>query len=514
MTAPKPTSFYITTAIDYSNSVPHVGHAFEKIGADVIARYRRLMGDDVFFLLGTDEHSQNVKKMAENQGISPLEYCNQMAEKFKRVWDVLGISYTRFIQTTEKEHERVVQQLLNRIHQKGDIYKATYEGIYCPSCEGFLDEADLDDQGHCKIHGIPVEKVKEENYFFKLTQYQDALVNHIQKHPQFIQPETRRNEILAFIHAGLKDISISRQGSDWGIRLPFDSTAVAYVWVDALINYITGLGGPGHERFEKYWPPNLHVIGKDITRFHCIIWPCMLMSAEISLPETIWGHGFVHTKGTKMSKTKGTGINPVDLAQTFSSDALRYYLMREIHWDKDGDFSESRLVERHNAELSDGIGNLASRIHAMVVKYFDGKIQLKRPPSVPTLVGQIQQKLEGYFGAMEAFNLSEGLETCCQMVRDINVYIDQHKPWVMAKNPDQRQELLQFMHETVSCTLVTSACLLPFCPQKMEKVMGGFAVTPNLFQSKEDFFNCFGQPQFEALTPFSAVFPRLELPKE
>lgn len=503
--------FYITTAIDYSNAVPHLGHAFEKIGADVIARYQRFLGKDVFFLTGTDEHSQNVKRIADAQEISPKEYCDRMAEKFKQVWQVLNISYSRFIQTTDPHHIKIVQGILRRIYETDDIYKDMYKGKYCSSCEKFLNDDDLKDDKFCKIHDIEIQNIEEENYFFKLKKYQSKLLSHIKKHPEFIQPDTRRNEILSLLEQGLEDISISRQGSDWGVPLPFDASSVTYVWVDALINYISGLGGLDTPEFEKYWPANLHVIGKDITRFHCVIWPCMLMSAGISLPRSIWGHGFVHMGGTKMSKTKGTGINPLEVASQYGPDTLRYFLMREISWSADGEFDIKRLIERHNAELSNGVGNVVSRIHKMVLTTCDGTVPHPTQRSTQLLLGSIHKKITVYLQAMDAYNLTQGLETCIEMLREINLYLDEHKPWNMAKDKTKKAELTRVLFESLASTLVMAVCLAPFCPQKMEQVLKAFSLDPALYLSQKGLDLILAANQFSAALPFEPIFPRIEV---
>ncbi len=507
----KPT-FYITTAIDYSNAVPHLGHALEKIGADVIARHHRFLGEDVFFSVGTDEHSQNVKRMAEKEGIEPKAYCDIMADKFKKVWEVLQVNYDRFVQTTEEIHAQTVSEIVQRIYDADDIYKGNYEGKYCGSCERFLDSGDIDEEGNCKVHGIVAELIKEENYFFRLKNYQDALLTHIKKNPKFIQPETRRNEILGLMDQGLEDISISRQTTTWGIPLPFDKKSVVYVWVDALINYFSALGGLHTDKYEHYWPADLHVIGKDITRFHCVIWPCMLMSANLPLPDQVWGHGFVHYKGAKMSKTKGTGLNPIELANSYGSDSLRYYLLREIPWDKDGDFSEKRLIERHNSELSNGIGNLVSRIHGMITKYFDGQLPVPdQRSSSQILRGSIQKKFESYLTHMSEQELTQALEVSNEMVHDINTYIADRKPWVMAKDPELKTELASLMAECLTCTLLTCIGLHPFCPDKMSDIFEAFGNKIGDFNTKDQSNSLFDTPIFVAKTPFSPIFPRFEL---
>jgi methionyl-tRNA synthetase len=502
--------FYITTAIDYSNAVPHLGHAFEKIGADVICRYQRFLGKDVFFLTGTDEHSQNVKRIADEQDISPKEYCDKMAEKFKQVWSALSIDYSNFIQTTDPLHKNVVQTILGRLYENDDIYKDLYKGKYCGSCEKFLNNEEILDDKLCKTHEIKLQNVEEENYFFKLKKYQSKLLSHIKKHPEFIQPDSRRNEILSLLEKGLEDVSISRQGSDWGIPLPFDKKSVTYVWVDALTNYISGLGGIDAPNYEKYWPANLHIIGKDITRFHCVIWPCMLMSAGIELPKEVWGHGFVHMDGSKMSKTKGTGINPIDLASQYGPDSLRYYLMREIAWDSDGDFNIDRLIERHNAELSHGMGNVVSRIHKMIVKYFNGTVHKSEKSVTEVLVGTLRKKISAYYDVLNKYELSQGLEICNDMLREINLYLDGHKPWKLIKEEGKQAEVEQVLFESLTGTLLTAICLAPYCPQKMAQVLEVFHLDPNITLTLPGLNTLFDIKTFKTTPELTPIFPLID----
>jgi len=331
--------FFITTAIDYVNSIPHLGTAYEKIGADIIARFHRLKGEQVYFQMGNDEHSINVKNAAEKEGLSPQEYCDQMRPKFEDVWKKLNISYDQFIQTSNPKHHQAVQKFFDLINKNGDIYEGDYEGLYCESCEAFYTEKDLTD-GLCPNHKTKPSTIKEKNYFFKLSKYEKPLLEYISKNPNFILPEMRKNEIINVIKGGLKDVSVSRSGFDWGIKLPTNQKHVVYVWFDALINYITWIGfADDAEKFSKMWPASLHVVGKDITRFHCVIWPAMLLSAGLQLPETVFGHGFVYLKGEKMSKSLGNVVTPLDVVNQYGADALRYYLMRTASFGDDSNFT-------------------------------------------------------------------------------------------------------------------------------------------------------------------------------
>ena len=371
--------FYLTTAIDYVNSRPHLGTAYEKIGADVIARYKRLSGVETRFLMGNDEHSQNVFRKARELGSIRTPTATRWSTAFREVWAKLSISFDDFIRTTEPRHRAAVQRMAQACYDAGDIYEGHYEGWYCVACEAFKQEKDLVD-GKCPIHPTTPEWIREKNYFFRLSKYQQPLLEHYAAHPEFIQPEIRRNEILRLVESGLEDISISRAGQSWGIPLPFDPSSVVYVWFDALINYVAAVGyGTDDALFAKWWPADLHVIGKDITRFHCVVWPAMLMSAGLQLPRQVFGHGWVHFKGQKMSKSLGTVVDPLEAADRLGPDPLRLYLVKEIPYGGDGDFSWERFEERYNVDLANNLGNLVSRVTAMAEKYRDWRCRSSGP---------------------------------------------------------------------------------------------------------------------------------------
>ena len=375
--------FYLTTAIDYVNSQPHLGTAYEKIAADVIARYKRLCGVDTRFLMGNDEHSQNVFARAREQGVEPLAFCDRMETVFRDVWNKLDISFDDFIRTTEARHRASVTALVSRLIEAGDVYEGFYEGWYCVSCEAFKQEKDLVD-GACPVHQRPPQWIREKNHFFRLSNYRQRLLDHYAEHPEALEPEIRRNEILRLLEAGLEDISMSRTGQSWGIPVPSDPDSVVYVWMDALINYASGVGyGTDDALFDTWWPADLHVIGKDITRFHCVVWPAMLMSAGVPLPRQVFGHGWVHWQGQKMSKSLGTVVDPLEAADRLGPDPLRLYLTKEIAFGQDGDFTWDRFEDRYNVDLANNFGNLVSRIVAMADRYRQGRLVAPAQPTGP-----------------------------------------------------------------------------------------------------------------------------------
>ncbi|MBE3578256.1 MAG: methionine--tRNA ligase [Limnochordales bacterium] len=462
--------FYLTTAIDYVNGEPHLGHAYEKIAADVIARYHRLAGDDTLFLTGTDEHSLNVARRAHEEGISPKELCDRMVAAFKRAWEVLDISYDRFIRTTDEDHIATVKDIVRRIYENGYIYQGTYAGWYCVSCERFLNESDLVD-GRCPVHPTRnVEWVEEKNYYFALSKFQERLLQHIQAHPEFVQPETRRNEVLNRIQEGLQDVSISRSTVEWGIPLPIDEKQVVYVWFDALINYVTGAGYVEPERFGYWWPADLHIVGKDITWFHCVIWPAILMAAGLPLPKTVFGHGFINIQGARLSKSAGVVVDPVKLAEEYGSDAVRYYLMREVSFGKDGDFSIPSLRERYNADLANDLGNLLNRTLAMIERFLGGVVRRREVERIgderdAALVRTAQAAVRAYQERMEALDLSEALAAVWTIVGDANKYIDEKMPWALAKDPARREQLELVMYNLAEALRVVAVLVSPFIPR-------------------------------------------------
>ena len=462
--------FYLTTAIDYVNSRPHLGTAYEKIAADVIARYKRLSGVDTRFMMGNDEHSQNVFQRARELNKEPLTFCDEMETAFREVWGRLDISFDDFIRTTESRHRTAVTTLVSRIADAGDIYEGFYEGWYCVSCEAFKQEKDLID-GNCPVHQKPPDWIKEKNYFFRLSRYQQRLRAHYDQHPEFLEPESRRNEILRLIEAGLEDISMSRTGQSWGIPLPSDPESVVYVWVDALINYASAVGyGVDDALFAKWWPADLHVIGKDITRFHCVVWPAMLMSAGLPLPGQVFGHGWVHWRGQKMSKSLGTVVDPLEAADRLGPDPLRFYLAKEIAFGQDGDFTWERFEDRYNVDLANNFGNLVSRVVSMVHRYRQGRLIVPSREPGP-LARKATEAVAAYREAMDSYALQQGIEAALSLVDATNEYITTVEPWVVAKDPGREDELDRQLCDMAESVRIAATVLSPVMPSACREVL-------------------------------------------
>ena len=462
--------FYLTTAIDYVNSRPHLGTAYEKIAADVIARYKRLRGFETRFLMGNDEHSQNVFQRARELGLEPLAFCDGMEKAFRGVWARLDVSFDDFIRTTEPRHRAGVTALVSRLAEAGDVYEGFFEGWYCDSCEAFKTEKDLDD-GACPVHRAPPRWIREKNHFFRLSKYRRRLLDHYAAHPEFLEPEIRRNEMLRLLESGLDDISMSRTGQAWGIPLPADPGSVIYVWFDALINYVSGVGyGADEALFETWWPADLHVIGKDITRFHCVIWPAMLMSAGLPLPRRVFGHGWVHWQGQKMSKSLGTVVDPLEAADRLGPDPLRLYLTKEIAFGQDGDFTWDRFEERYNVDLANNFGNLVSRLASMAHRYRGGR--LTAPPSAPGPLAAAAERAAGaYREAMDAFALHAGVAAAFGLVDAANEYIAAVEPWVTARDPARAAELDRQLYDVAEALRIAAVLLSPVMPRSCREVL-------------------------------------------
>lgn len=438
--------FYLTTPIYYVNDVPHLGHAYTTVAADFICRFRRLQGRSVHFLTGTDEHGLKVARTAEARGLSPKEWTDQIVPRWTEVWDTLQISNDDFIRTTEARHEEPVKKFVQALHDRDEVYLGTYEGLYCVGCEAFKVPDELID-GKCPDHGIEPEVVKEDNYFFRLSQYQDRLIELYESNPRFVMPEARRNEVLGKVREGLEDLSISRVSFEWGIPIPWQPEHVIYVWVDALQNYITAVGyGSDDDRFETIWPVDIHLIGKDILWFHAVIWPAMLMALDLPLPRTVFAHGFLQIGGEKMSKSKLTGISPHDLIATFGSDAYRYYFMREISFGLDGSFSWESMVARYNSDLANDFGNLASRVLSMIERYLHGRIP--GPPrddeltsSDAELMATFESVVTEMSAAVDDIGPHTALKAAWRFVRKANSYVEEVAPWALVKQDGMRRRL-------------------------------------------------------------------------
>jgi methionyl-tRNA synthetase len=460
-------TFYITTPIFYPNDVPHIGHAYDALAADFIARYHRLRGDRVFHLTGTDEHGLKIQRAAEAAGKDPRAWVDEMDPRWREVWARLDIANDDYIRTTEPRHEAAVTKLLQTVYENGrdDIYLGTYEGLYCVSCELYYSESELRD-GNCPIHGRPVERMAEENYFFRLSAYQDRLLEHYERSPEAVQPEVRRNEVHSLIRGGLQDFSISRTSFDWGIPLPWDARHVCYVWFDALTNYITAAGyGSDPERFARMWPADIHLIGKDILRQHAIYWPAMLMAAGIDPPRQVWAHGFLLVGGEKMSKTKLTGIHPFQLLDHFGLDAYRYHFMREIQFGQDGNFSWESMVDRYNADLANGLGNLASRVLAMLGSNFDGQVPEVSAPGadedLPALAGDVVARCDRL---MLDVALTSALATVWELVSRANRYLVEKAPWQLARDETRRAELGSVLYAAAETLRLLALLIYPIMP--------------------------------------------------
>lgn len=471
-------SFYITTPIYYPSDNLHIGHAYCTVAADSMARYKRLRGYDVWFLTGSDEHGQKIERRAKAAGKTPKEFVDGIVAGFQDLWEKLQISNDDFIRTTDERHVRVVQELLERIYQQGDIYKAEYEGLYCTPCETFWTERQLKD-GCCPDCDRPVEPVKEESYFFRMSKYAQQILDHIEQHPDFIQPVSRRNEMISFIKSGLEDLCISRTTFDWGIPVSFDKKHVVYVWFDALTNYISalGYGTEKDERFKKYWPADMHLVGKDIVRFHAVIWPAILLAAGIPLPKQIFGHGWLMLAEGKMSKSKGNVVDPLELIDKYGVDAVRYYLVREMATGMDAHYSEDALIDRINTDLANDFGNLLSRSTAMINKFYGGVIPA--PGEYDTrdrdLINLAKATADNVEQLMDAFELSLAAAEIWKLVNATNKYIEETAPWALAKDPEKKDRLgtvLYSMTEALRICTVLCTHFMPGLPAKVWAQLG------------------------------------------
>ena len=472
-------TYSFTTPIYYVNAAPHLGTAYTTIAADAVARYQRMNGYDVAFVTGMDEHGQKVADTAASKGMSPQDWCDSMEPAFRHVWDMLDITYTDFVRTTEPRHAKTVRKFWQDLYDKGYCYKGSYEGWYCVHEETYYNESDLEknDEGVfvCPDCKRPVQKAGgEENWFFKLSEFQEPLLKFYDEHPDFIRPETRKNEIVSFVKSGLKDLSISRSTFDWGVPLPFDEGHVAYVWADALLAYFTGIGYADDERageFEQRWPMQYHFVGKDITRFHCVIWPAMLMAAGLPVTHTVFGHGFLLTKGEKMSKSKGNALRPADLVKVFGVDAYRYYFLSDVQFGHDGSISIERMVQVYNADLANTWGNLCSRVFNMTKKYFDGKVPAAPAGADDNPLREIADGLyAAYDPAMARVDFTTAAAEVQKLASRVNLYVEESAPWNLAKDPARADELAAVIYNALEAIRIIALYLAPFMPNTSAEV--------------------------------------------
>ncbi len=467
--------YYITTAIAYTSKTPHIGNTYEAVLADSIARFKRQTGYDVFFLTGTDEHGQKIENQAKEMGISPKEHVDKIAAEVKGIWDMMGTSYDKFIRTTDDYHEKAVQKIFEKLYKQGDIYKGSYEGWYCTACESFYTEGQLND-GKCPDCGDPVDKAKEEAYFLKLSKYQDRLMKHIEENPEFIQPESRKNEMVNnFIKPGLQDLCVSRTSFKWGVPVTFDEGHVIYVWVDALSNYITALGYDTEndaQMFNKYWPANVHLIGKDILRFHTIYWPIMLMALGLELPTQVFGHPWLLQGTDKMSKSKGNVIYAKQLVEHFGVDAVRYYLLHEMPFANDGSLTYSLLIERINSELANVLGNLVNRTIAMSKKYFDSKVMapVEKEDVDDELINLALSTPEKMISSMNHLKVADAISHVFELLRRSNKYIDETYPWLLAKEESKKARLGTVLYNLLESIRFSAVMLSSFMPETSQKI--------------------------------------------
>lgn len=521
-------SFYITTPIYYVNAKPHLGTAYTTLLTDARARFERIDGQDVHFLTGSDEHGEKIAKSAAEHDMSPQQWTDYMVPAFHELWEKLNISNDDFIRTTEERHTKAVQYFLEKLKDSGYLYKSSYDGWYCIPEETYFtetqvrhhNEAEGDAEAHkCPDCGRDLVRVEEDSWFFKLSEFQDKLLKHYEEHPEFIQPEIRRNEVLSFVRGGLNDLSISRTSFDWGIPLSFDDEHVTYVWVDALINYLTavGYGNPDmQENLHKRWPANMHVIGKDIIRFHCVIWPAMLMALDLPLPKSVFVHGFLLVKGEKMSKSRGNAIDPLDLLNIFGVDAYRYYFLTDVSHGQDGSISLERMAQVYNADLANSWGNLCSRALNMSAKYFDGKtpqLDAEEIAKTTVLSSKAEKMYEPYAEAIRKMDFGEAAHIVLDLIDAANLYIEQMAPWSLAKSEATQGELAFVIYNILESIRIAAYYYMPFMPETSKEVLSRLSLEPDFSKGLQDLTQWGQLKQGADVQKGEALFPRLDVEK-
>jgi methionyl-tRNA synthetase len=500
--------YYLTTPIYYINGLPHIGHVFTTVLSDVIARYHRMLGNDVYFLTGTDEHGQKAEKAAKEAGVSPQELADSIVPNFEKLWKQLNISNNDFIRTTEARHKQGVEEIFRRAHANGDIYLGTYEGWYCTADENFLTEGQLVD-GKCPDCGRAVDRVQEESYFFRLSRYQEPLLKYYRDNPHFVVPPSRFNEVISFVEGGLRDLSISRTKVKWGIPLPVDPKHTIYVWFDALCNYVTALGFPNHPLYNRYWPADLHVIGKDIVRFHCVYWPAFLLSAGIPLPRQALVHGWWLKESEKISKSRGNVVDPQTLISTFGVDPLRYFLIREAPLEGDGNYSFDTILKRVNSDLANDLGNLASRTLTMVARYSDGKIpgSTSEAPAFRGTLEEIAARVAVYSAQ---FSFSRLLADVWSVVNALNRYIVEEQPWTLAKDPSKRDRLNGVLYNTSEALRLIAGLIAPVMPDSADRIWQQLGISAKASQAQIKDLTWGKLMPDTKIGDIQPVFPRIE----